>query len=66
MSKRVVRRFDYAKMPDGRWMLDNLGWLIGLVAAMTSLVAGSWWALRKPSDPDRESDGPSEAVEAAA
>jgi hypothetical protein len=49
MSKRVVRRYDYSKMPDGAWMKDNLGWLLASATALLVLLLGSWLALRKPS-----------------
>jgi hypothetical protein len=37
-SKRVVRRYDYSKMPDGSWFARNAGWLIGLCAALVLFV----------------------------
>jgi hypothetical protein len=49
MSKRVVRKYDYSKMPDGTWMADNIGWFFGLAGALFSVVFGTWFALRKPA-----------------
>ena len=49
MSKRVVRRYDYSKMPDGGWMKDNMGLLLASCGALFILLLGSWFALRKPS-----------------
>jgi hypothetical protein len=65
MSKRVVRRYDYSKMPDGAWMSDNIGWLLGMGGAALMLAFGSWFAIRKPSVSGDEIEV-SEPVEAAA
>ena len=64
MSKRVVRRYDYSKMPDGTWMKDNLGLLLASSGALFVLLLGSWFALRKPSSGD--SDSEAAAAEATA
>ena len=64
MSKRVVRRYDYSKMPDGGWMKDNMGLLLASCGALFILLLGSWFALRKPSSGD--SDSEAAATEAAA
>jgi hypothetical protein len=48
MSKRVVRRYDYSKMPDGTWMSDNIGWLLAVAAAFFALLFGAWFAVRRP------------------
>jgi hypothetical protein len=42
-SRRVERKHDYAKMPGGDWLVANIGWLIGLFAA---LVLFAWLCLR--------------------
>ncbi|MDH3584555.1 MAG: hypothetical protein OER86_10105, partial [Phycisphaerae bacterium] len=44
-SRRVVRRFDYSKMPSGAWLYDNLGLLIGLIAALVLFFWLTWRAL---------------------
>jgi hypothetical protein len=63
MSKRVVRRYDYSKMPDGGWMKDNLGWLLASAAALFVLLLGSWLALRKPSTVETDTEAaPAEAT----
>jgi len=63
MSKRVVRRYDYSKMPDGAWMVDNIGWLFGMAGALFALVSGAWFALRKPAlDSTGTKAGPAQAA----
>ena len=64
MSKRVVRRYDYSKMPDGTWMKDNMGLLLASCGALFVLLLGSWFALRKPSSGG--SDSEAAATEATA
>jgi hypothetical protein len=56
MSKRVVRRYDTSKMPDGTWMQDNIELLFGVAGALFALVFGTWFALRKPAaeSPDKK------------
>ncbi|MFP6693078.1 MAG: hypothetical protein VB875_08680 [Pirellulales bacterium] len=49
ISKRVVRRYDYSKSPDGTWMADNIGWLLGMAATLFAFVFGIWFALRNPA-----------------
>ena len=49
MSKRVVRRYDKSKMPDGTWMQDNIELIFGFTGALLALVLGTWFALRKPT-----------------
>ncbi|MCH2379533.1 MAG: terpene cyclase/mutase family protein, partial [Pedosphaera sp.] len=48
MSRRVERRYDYSKMPTGAWMADNIGWILGLAAALMILIGSAWFAIRKP------------------
>jgi hypothetical protein len=48
MSRRVERRYDYSKMPTGAWMADNIGWVLGLAAALMILIGSAWFAIRKP------------------
>ena len=48
MSRRVERRYDYSKMPTGAWMADNIGWVLGLAAALMVLIGSAWFAIRKP------------------
>ena len=63
MSKRVVRQYDYGKMPDGGWMADNIGWLLAMLAALFALVFGSWLALRKaPAEGADTQTSPAEAT----
>jgi hypothetical protein len=42
-SRRVERKHDYSKMPDGSWLMANIGWLIGLAVALVLFV---WFYLR--------------------
>ena len=42
-SKRVIRRFDYSKTPDGGWYGRNAWWLAGLALSGALLV---WLSLR--------------------
>ncbi len=61
-SKRVVRRYDYSKMPSGGWIASNLGWLLALVAALV----GFFWLSKRalaagkaaPAQPDLPDDAP--------
>ena len=55
MSKRVVRRYDKSKMPDGSWMQDNIELIFGFTGALLTLVLGTWFALRKPKTEESES-----------
>lgn len=42
-SKRVVRRYDYSKMPGWNWIGGNIGWLIGLLVALV----GFFWLSKR-------------------
>jgi hypothetical protein len=60
-SKRVVREFDYSKMPPGEWVRSNLVWLI---AAALALVAFIYLAIRalRPVPVEETPTAPKEAA----
>ena len=37
-SKRVVRRFDLAKMPDLNWIMGNIFWILALLISLAGFV----------------------------
>ena len=45
-SKRVVREFDYSKMPSGEWLRSNAGWLIAAALALVAFLYLAFRALR--------------------
>lgn len=55
-SKRVLRRYNYSKMPTSAWFGSNAGWLIAFVLSGVLLVYLSLRAFRKPSPPLDEPD----------
>ena len=60
-SQRVVREFDYSKMPPGEWLRSNLLWLI---AAALALVAFVYLAIRalRPVPVEETPTAPKEAA----
>ena len=64
-SKRVVREFDYSKMPPGQWVRSNLAWLIAAVLALVAFVYLTIRALR-PVPVEETPTAPKEAAEAPA
>ena len=48
-SKRVVRRYDYSKMPTSAWFGRNVGWLIAFLLSAVLLVYLYIRAFRKPT-----------------
>lgn len=48
MSKRVVRKYDYAKTPTSQWFVDNAGLLVVLAAGLIVTVLGTRFAIRSP------------------
>ena len=55
-SKRVLRRYNYSKMPTSAWFGSNAGWLIAFFLSGALLVYLSLRAFRKPSAQPDESD----------
>ncbi len=45
-SKRVVRDFDYGKMPSGAWVRSNIGWLIAALLALAAFLYLAFRALK--------------------
>ena len=43
MSRRLERRYDYARLPGSGWMLRNLPWLLTFAIA----IAACWWLTRR-------------------
>ena len=62
-SKRVVRRYDYSKMPPSDWFGNNLGLLFAFILSLALLVYLFLRWFRKPSpkvpDPEVVADSPS-------
>ena len=63
MSKRVVRRYDKSKMPDGTWMQDNIELLFGTAGALFAVLFGTWFALRKPAPAEENEPAKAKAGE---
>ena len=60
-SKRVVKKYDYTKMPSGAWFARNIGWLIALVASLALFIYLTRRAMRQPGggvDATGESEDP--------
>ncbi len=47
-SKRVIKKYDYTKMPSGAWFVRNIGWLIALVASLALFIYLARKAMRQP------------------
>ncbi|NIP94786.1 MAG: hypothetical protein GWO24_15605 [Akkermansiaceae bacterium] len=65
-SKRVVRRYDYSKMPSLGWLASNFGWLVALGGALTGCLWLSWRALAAGRATARPEPGPRKAPPDAA
>ncbi|MFP6873620.1 MAG: hypothetical protein VCA55_08920 [Verrucomicrobiales bacterium] len=50
-SKRVVKKYDYTKMPSGAWFVRNIGWLIALMVALVLFIYLARRAMRQPRGP---------------
>ncbi len=47
-SKRVIKKYDYSKMPSGAWFVRNIGWLIALIASLGIFIFLVRKAMRQP------------------
>lgn len=45
-SKRVERRYSFARIPDAAWLANNILWLLGMIVALLALVFSTQHALR--------------------
>lgn len=62
-SKRVVREFDYSKMPSGAWLGSNIFWLLAAALALAAFIYLGRRALRPVPVPVEETPpAPEEAV----
>lgn len=54
MSRRLERRYNYARLPGAAWMLRNLPWLLTFVAAIAACI----WLTRRAIKADKRNPQP--------